>query len=65
MNGQQIRARIDENNAKIRAALNKFVLTDEINQLMQDNEEMRAICQHNYIDVWCQYCDIPEELKDD
>lgn len=65
MNGQQIRARIDENNAKIRAALNKFVLTDEINQLMQDNEEMRAICQHNFVNGWCQYCDIPEELKDD
>ena len=65
MNGQQIRARIDENNAKIRAALNKFVLTDEINKLMQDNEELRVICRHEFVNGWCKYCDIPEELKDD
>ncbi len=65
MNGQQIRARIDENNAKIRAALNKFVLTDEINNLMKDNEELRFICQHEFVDGWCKYCDIPEEFKDD
>lgn len=30
MNGIEIRKQIDANNARIRAALNKFVLTDEI-----------------------------------
>ena len=29
MNGKEIRERIDSNNAKIRRALNKFVLTDD------------------------------------
>lgn len=65
MNGLEIRKRIDENNKKIQAALNKFILTDEINNLMKDNEELRVICQHEFVNGWCKYCDIPEELKDD
>lgn len=65
MNGLEIRNRIDENNKKIHAALNKFVLTDEINQLMKDNEEMRIICKHDFVNGWCKYCDMPEEFNDD
>ena len=59
MNGQQIRARIDENNARIRAALNKFVLTDEINKLMRDNEVLRMSCPHEFENGFCKYCDVP------
>ena len=38
MNGQEIRERIDLNNRKIQTALNKFILTDEINRLMKEEK---------------------------
>ena len=63
MNGLEIRERIDANNKKIQDALNKFILTDEINKLMKDNAELRFICQHKYVDGVCCFCDTPEERK--
>lgn len=57
MSGNEIRERIDSNNARIRAALDKFVLTDEIQRLMKDNDNLRAQCQHHFIDGTCEYCD--------
>ena len=57
MNGIEIRKKIDENNAKIRQALDKFVLTDEIQRLMEDNDRLRANCQHHFVDGACEYCD--------
>ena len=60
MNGTEIRNRIDENNRRIQSALNKFVLTDEINNLMKENANLRAKCKHEYNDSgFCIYCDIP------
>jgi hypothetical protein len=57
MNGNEIRSRINLNNEKIRQALDKFTLTDEINNLMKENDTLRAQCHHNYIDGVCEYCD--------
>ena len=57
MSGNEIRARIDENNKRIRHAMDKFVLTDEINMIMKENDELRAKCKHNFIDGICEYCD--------
>ncbi len=57
MSGKEIRERIDANNARIRRALDKFVLTDEIEKLMKDNDNLRAQCQHHFIDGVCEYCD--------
>ena len=57
MSGKEIRERIDANNARIRRALDKFVLTDEIKKLMKDNDNLRAQCQHHFIDGVCEYCD--------
>lgn len=66
MNGQQIRERIDSNNRKIKLALNKFVLTDEINELMKDNAELRFICKHEFNEKgFCKFCDMPEEFDND
>lgn len=64
MNGLEIRERIDINNRKIQAALNKFVLTDEINELMKDNQNLRDACQHEFVNGICRYCDLPEEFND-
>ena len=57
MSGIEIRKKIDENNAKIRNAFDKFVLTDEIKKLMKDNDVLRAECQHSFINGVCEYCD--------
>lgn len=57
MSGKEIRERIDINNALIRKALDRFVLTDEIEKLMKDNDNLRAQCQHHFIDGVCEYCD--------
>ena len=39
MNGPEIREKIDRNNKKIQNALNKFILTDEINNLTEHLKE--------------------------
>ena len=57
MSGNEIRERIDKNNARIQAALNKFVLNKEIQELMKENDSLRAQCPHNFIDGVCEYCD--------
>ncbi len=62
MNGPEIHDRIEENNKKIYAALNKFILTDEINNLMRENEELRMVCPHDFKEGFCEYCGIPIEL---
>ena len=63
--GEQIRERIDANNKKIHDALNRFVLTDEINRLMKENFDLRTLCKHEFVDGVCKYCDTPEERKHD
>ena len=65
MNGLEIHNRIEINNKKIQAALNKFVLTDEINTLMRENEELRLICPHELKEGFCKYCGVPIELVED
>ncbi len=65
MNGLEIRKRIDANNRKIQKALNKFTLTDEINQLMQENADLRAHGPHEFAGTFCRFCDMPIDFKDD
>ena len=65
MNGLEIHNRIEINNKKIQAALNKFILTDEINTLMRENEELRFICPHEFKEGFCKYCGTPIELMED
>ena len=62
MNGQEIRKKIDENNLKIQSMLNDFVLNTEIQKLLDENEKLRAQCQHNFKDGVCEYCDAFEEF---
>ena len=62
MSGTDIRKKINENNERIQFLLNKFVLTDELNELMEDNEKMREECQHEFVDGVCIYCDVLEEF---
>lgn len=65
MNGLEIHNKIEINNKKIQAALNKFVLTEEINTLMKENAELRLICPHEFKEGFCKYCGAPIELMED
>ena len=60
MSGNEIRIKIDENNEKIRKELDRFVLTDKIKKLMEENDMLRTQCKHHFIDGVCEYCDMLE-----
>lgn len=62
---QEIRTKINKNNFKIRQSLenNCFVLSDEINNLLKENEEIREKCPHEFVDGVCKWCD-EIEVKD-
>lgn len=62
MSGTDIRKKINENNKRIQFLLNKFVLTEELNELMEENERMREECKHEFVDGVCIYCDVLEEF---
>ena len=62
MSGEEIRAKIDMNNEKMAVLLRRFVLTDEVKQLLEENTELRLKCNHNFVNGVCEYCDTPEEL---
>ena len=64
MDGIEIKKRIVANTKRINILLNKFVLTDEINQLMKENEELRHVCPHEFQNGFCKYCDTPIELSE-
>ena len=64
MDGFEIRKRIDENNREIQRALNKFILTDRINKLMEENAELRGKCQHEFVGSFCRFCDMPIDFKE-
>lgn len=64
LTGKEVRARVDVNNKEIQRELNKFVLTDRINQLLQENEELRHVCPHEFVRGICIYCDLPEEFDE-
>ena len=61
MSGQEIRERINENNKKIQAALNKFILNEDINKMVKENAELRSICKHEFVNGMCKFCDKVEK----
>ena len=61
MSGLEIKDRLDKNNAQIAKLLHKFVLTDEINKLLKENDDLRAQCPHEYENGMCKFCKIAEE----
>ena len=65
MTNSEIRAKIDENNDKMTKALRQFILTDEVKKLLEENTKLREQCKHNFVNGMCEYCDMPEEFKND
>lgn len=58
MSGNEIRIKVDENNEKIRSLMDKFdfTLNNKLNELLELNEELRAVCPHEYEDGVCKWC---------
>lgn len=65
MNGIETRRKINENNEKIRKAVNTFILNKEIQMLMAENESLRKECEHHFINGVCEYCDAYEDVAHD
>lgn len=64
MNGkEEIRTTINSINERIAFLIDRFILTDEIKQLMERRETIRATCPHEYINGKCKWCDKQEEKE--
>lgn len=63
MTHQEIKQKIDQNNARIREILcpDMFIHNKEVSELMTENYNLRKICKHEFQDGYCKYCYTPEE----
>lgn len=58
--------KIDENNKRINFLLNKFTLTNEIKELIFENEKLREKCKnHEFVNGFCKYCDTPIDFVEE
>lgn len=58
--------KIDENNKRINFLLNKFTLTNEIKELIFENEKLREECKnHEFVNGFCKYCDTPIDFVEE
>jgi len=58
----EIRKRIDDNNRIIENILkpNQFTLNNIISNALAENRKLQKICIHNFVDGYCEYCDMEE-----
>lgn len=61
MNGkEELHSKIEEKNKRIHELINKFILTPEINELMEDVARLRIQCGehygHEFEDGICKWC---------
>lgn len=59
MTGPEIREKVDNNNLKIREAVETkfFTLNDSVKVAIEDNYYLRSICKHEFEDGICKWCD--------
>ena len=58
MNKQQIHEKVLYNNKKIQELLDPsvFILQLEVQTLMEDNEYLKSICPHEFVNGVCTIC---------
>jgi len=63
MNQNEIKQKILFNNQKLETLIKpgQFVLNPEIANLLKENDELRAQCNHEYENGVCIYCNKPME----
>ena len=54
----ELKAKIDENNKMIERLLNpnQFILNNTVKELLKENDELQAQCEHEFEDGYCIYC---------
>lgn len=54
--------KIDANNRLIRDLLNpsQFTLNNTVRDLLAENAELQAECEHSFVDGYCEYCYMEE-----
>ena len=59
----QIKEKIDTNNKILETLMtpNVFTLNNAVSELLKENAELQAICEHSYEDGYCIYCYKMEE----
>lgn len=58
MTKEEIRNRVLYNNNQIKELLDPsvFILQPEVQQLMEDNEFLQSICDHEFVNGVCKIC---------
>ena len=58
MTKEEIRNRVLYNNNQIKELLDPsvFILQPEVQQLMEDNELLQSICDHEFVNGVCEIC---------
>ena len=58
MTRDEIQNKIIFNNAKIKEVLDPsvFILQPEVQILMEENEELQSICEHEFVNGVCTIC---------
>jgi hypothetical protein len=58
MTKEEIREKVLYNNNKIKELLDPsvFILQPEVQVLMEDNEYLKTICQHEFVNGVCTIC---------
>ena len=65
MNGNEIREKVDYITNKIKQSLTKFILTEEITNLLKEKEALQQICVHKFENGKCKYCDLKVDEDND
>lgn len=60
MSGIEIYEKINANNKIIHEALRKFVLNEEIKKLLAENQSLKEICPHEFVNGVCKFCGTKE-----
>ena len=64
MSGIEVYKKINENNKRLKELLNKFVFTNEIKSIIKENNDLKKVCPHEYINGICKYCYSKEHNND-
>ena len=60
MDGNEIQFQIKELDKQIEHELNKFILTDKIQKLLAEKENLQHLCKHTFHKGICIYCGMRE-----
>ena len=62
----EINQEINENNRLIESLMqpNIFTLNNSVATLLKRNQELQGLCEHHYVDGFCEYCYKTEDANE-